>query len=236
MQELTDCVQARLDKTQEEAARQHVTLAGNAALVPAFGDASPSAPAAGNSPAAVDPLAMLNDIFSQRDDRWGVQATVAQPSLKIGTNLALSVHSDRDGFVYLFYQGTQPGSFYLLFPNQLDANNAIVANQAMNLPRPDWNVTALGPHGTDHLLVMVTETARDFSTLALPAEYVSQAGPFEKIRTTVAAAQHVGQIATLSAAASKDACSHTGPTRDLGVAKTCSNVFGASMVSIDETD
>ena len=116
MQELTACVQARLDKTQEESARQHATLAGNAALVPAFGDSSPSGAAAGGSPAAVDPLAMLNDIYNQRDDRWTVQATVAQPMLKIGANLALSVHSERDGFVYLFYQGTQPGSFYLLFP------------------------------------------------------------------------------------------------------------------------
>ena len=162
MQELTACVQARLDKTQEESARQHATLAGNAALVPAFGDSSPSGAAAGGSPAAVDPLAMFNDIYNQRDDRWTVQATVAQPMLKIGANLALSVHSERDGFVYLFYQGTQPGSFYLLFPNQLDSNNAIAANQEMQLPRRDWSVTALGPRGTDHLMVMVTETARDF--------------------------------------------------------------------------
>jgi Caspase domain/Domain of unknown function (DUF4384) len=236
MQELTACVQARLDKTQEESARQHATLAGNAALVPAFGDSSPSGAAAGGSPAAVDPLAMLNDIYNQRDDRWTVQATVAQPMLKIGANLALSVHSERDGFVYLFYQGTQPGSFYLLFPNQLDSNNAIAANQEMQLPRRDWSVTALGPRGTDHLMVMVTETARDFSPLALPAEYVSQAGPFEKIQTTVAAAQHISQIATLSAAASQDACKHAGATRDLGVARQCSNVFGASMLSVEETD
>jgi len=236
MQALTDCVQARLDKTQEESARQHATLAGNAALVPAFGDSSPSGAAAGGAPAAVDPVAMLNAIYSQRDDRWGVQATVAQPTLKIGANLDLSVRSARDGFVYLFYQGTQPGSFYLLFPNQLDSNNAIAANQEMPLPRRDWNVTALGPRGTDHLMVMVTETARDFSTLALPAEYVSQAGPFEKIQTTVAAAQHISQLATLSAAASKDACKNAGASRDLGVARQCSNVFGASLVSVEETD
>jgi hypothetical protein len=239
MQELTACVQARLDKTQEDSARQHATLAGNAALVPAFGDTSPSAgvqPGNGAPPVIVDTLATLNDIYSARDDRWDVQASVAQPTLKIGTNLALSVRSQRDGFVYLFYQGTQPGSFYLLFPNQLDSNNAIVANQELQLPRPDWSVTALGPQGTDHMMVMVSATARDFSTLALPAEYVSQAGPFEKIQTTAAAAQHISQIATLSAAAGKDACKSVGGTRDLGVAKQCSNVFGASLVSVVETD
>jgi hypothetical protein len=231
MQELTACVQARLDKTQEDSARQHATLVGNAALVPAFDDAAP-----GGGGVTIDTPATLNDIYSQRDDRWDVQATVAQPTLKIGNNLALSVHSQRDGFVYLFYQGTQTGSFYLLFPNQLDSNNTIAANQDLQLPRGDWNVTALGPPGTDHMLVLVTATARDFSTLALPAEYVSQAGPFEKIQPTSSAAQHVGQIATLSAAAGKDACKSAGGKRDLGVAKRCSNVFGASLVSVVETD
>jgi hypothetical protein len=178
----------------------------------------------------------LHDIYSQRDDRWEVRASVSQPTLKIGSNLALSVRSQRNGFVYLFYQGTQPGSFYLLFPNRLDSNNAITADQDLNLPREDWNVTALGPRGTDHLLVMVTETTRDFSSLSLPGAYVSQAGPFEKFEPSVAAAQHIGQIASLSAAAGQDACKRLGATRDLGVAKQCSNVFGATLLSVEETD
>jgi hypothetical protein len=158
-----------------------------------------------------------------------------QPTLKIGSNLNVSVRSPRAGFLYLFYQGSQPDSFYLLFPNQLDSVNAISANQELNLPRSDWSVTALGPRGTDHLLVMVTETARDFSALALPAEYVSQAGPFEKIQRTPQAVARIGQIATLSAATSKPACQN-GASRDLGVARKCSNVFGASLVSVEEID
>jgi hypothetical protein len=238
MQELTACVQARLDKTQQEAARQHVTLAGNAALVPSFVGPGPvpAATPAVTAAAAADPLAALNDIYGQRDDRWQVQVHLAQPALKIGANLALSVRSQRDGFLYMFYEGTQPGSFYLLFPNQLDSNNAIAANQDVLLPRPDWTVTALGPRGTDHLMVMVTATPRDFSALALPAEYVSAAGPFEKIRPTLQAAAHISQIATLSAAAGKAACQSTGAQRDPGVARQCSNVFGASLVSVEETD
>ena len=242
MQELTDCVQARLDKTQEDSALQHATLVGNAKLVPAFSDSGggvpppPSAPpAAPAPPAPIDTLATLNDIYNQRDDRWGVEAKLAQPTLKIGSNLNVSVRSQRDGFVYLFYQGTQPDSFYLLFPNQLDSANAISANQELALPRSDWSVTALGPRGTDHLLVMVTETARDFSALALPAEYVSQAGPFEKIQHTPQAVARIGQIATLSAATRKPVCQN-GATRDLGVARQCSNLFGASLVSVEEID
>jgi hypothetical protein len=236
MQELAACVQARLDKTQEEEARQHVTLAGNSALVPVFVDSSPAAaaPAAAASPA--DPLAMLHDIYNQRDDRWQVQATLGQPALKIGTNLAMSIHSQRDGFIYLFYQGTQPGSFYLLFPNRLDSNNAIAANQDLKLPRQSWTVTALGPHGTDHVMVMVSATARDFSALALPAEYVSAAGPFEKIRATPQAVSHISRLATLSAASRQAACQAAGDKRDVNAARACSNVFGAALVSVEETD
>jgi hypothetical protein len=233
MQELTACVQARLDKTQEDAARQHVTLAGNAALVPSFVE---TGPAAGAAPAKIDVLATMNDIYSQRDDRWQVQATLGKPTLKIGTNLGFTIRSQHDGFVYIFYQGTQPDSFYLLFPNQLDGNNAIQANQELQVPRQDWAVTALGPRGTDHLMVMVTATPRDFSTLALPAEYVSQAGPFQKIKPSEQAVARISQIATLSAAAGKAACQKAGANRDLGVAEQCSNVYGASLVSVEETD
>ena len=233
MQELTACVQERLDKSQVAEARQHATLAGNGALVPMFLDSKPNALA----PAAVaDPLAALNDIYNQRDDRWQVQATLSRPQLKIGSKLALSIRSARDGFVYLFYQGTQPGSFYLLFPNQLDSNNAISANQDLPLPRAEWSVTALGPRGTDHLMVMVSATARDFSTLALPAAYVSTAGPFKKFTATSQAMAHVSQIATLSAAASKNVCQGAGEQRDAGAALACSNVFGARLVSVEETD
>jgi hypothetical protein len=198
--------------------------------------AAPATPApAPAPPAPIDTLATLNDIYNQRDDRWQVEAKLDHPTLKIGSNLKVSVHSQRDGFIYLFYQGSQPDSFYLLFPNQLDPANAISANQELALPRSDWSVTALGPRGTDHLLVMVTETARDFSALALPAEYVSQSGPFEKIQRTPQAVARIGQIATLSAATRKPAC-QSGASRDLGVARQCSNVFGASLVSVEEID
>ena len=95
MQELTDCVQARLDKTQEASARQHVTLAGNGALVPGFADSDPHE----GPPAQVDTLAALNDIYHQRDDRWQVQVNLGQPTLKIGTNLGMSIRSQRNGFV-----------------------------------------------------------------------------------------------------------------------------------------
>ena len=238
MQELTDCVQARLNKTQEESALQHPTLAGNAALVPALTGAPATAPTAAAPvvDSTVDTLASMNDIYGQRDDRWQVAATLKSPTLKIGSNLTLSVRSQRDGYVYLFYRGTQPDSFYLLFPNQLDSANAIKANQELQLPRQDWSVTALGPKGTDHLMVMVSDTPRDFSALSLPANYVSQSGPFEKIQPTSQAVARIGQSAALSAAFNQPECQNNARQRDLAVAKRCSNVFGAALVSVEETD
>jgi uncharacterized protein DUF4384 len=239
MQELADCVQARLNKTQEASALQHPTLAGNPGLVPALNDSGGSSAVDGASTAPIAPidtLASMNDIFAQRDDRWQVSAKLQSPSLKIGSNLNVSVHSQRDGFVYLFYRGTQPDSFYLLFPNQLDAANSIKANQDMLLPRQDWSVTALGPKGVDHLLVLVTDTPRDFSNLALPAEYVSKAGPFEKFQPSAQAVARIGQAAILSAAFKQKECASGGGKRDLAVARRCSNAFGAAMVSVEETD
>jgi hypothetical protein len=119
MQELTDCVQARLDKTQEDAALQHATLVGNTRLVPAFSDTAPTvppaqsapvvsaaAPATSAAPAPIDTLATLNDIYNQRDDRWQIEAKLGQPTLKIGSNLNMTVRSQRGGFIYLFYQGS----------------------------------------------------------------------------------------------------------------------------------
>jgi hypothetical protein len=270
MQELTDCVQARLDKTQEDSARQHATLAGNAGLVPSMADAGGAAPppsAVASAPpsaapapaptptaapapaapattapataapaAAANVVAALTDIYNQRDDRWAVDAKLAAPYLKIGANLELSIRSQRDGYVYVFYRGTTPDSFYLLFPNQLDSANGIAANQEIKLPRKDWSVTALGPKGTDHLMVMITETPRDFSGLALPAQYVSQSGPFEKIQPTAAAVASIGQAAILSSALKQTECSSAAGKRDVGVARRCSNVFGASVLSVEETD
>jgi Caspase domain/Domain of unknown function (DUF4384) len=231
--EMVACVQGRVDKAQDESERQHITLAGNSALVPVFSD-TPVTSIVGTAP--VDTLAAIMDIYQQRDDRWNVNVTVGQPKLKIGSNLGLTVRSDRAGFVYIFYRGSQPDSFYLLFPNQLDASNAIAANQELQLPRPAWSVTALGPTGVDHLMVMITESPRDFSTLSLPAEYVSQAGAFDKIRPTSQAVSKIGQLATLSAAAGKAGCNDAAGTRDLGVARSCSSAFGAGLVSVEETN
>ena len=233
MQELTACVQARLDKTQEEAARQHATLAGNAALVPAFVDSSPSGAGA---PAAADPLATLNEIYNQRDDRWQVagepraadaqdrhQPRAVDPLAARRIRLhVLSGHPTRQ----LLSAVSESTRF-----EQCDCGEPGAAAAAPGLERDGARASRhRSCDGDGH------RDPAGLLGLALPAEYVSAAGPFEKIRPTAQAVAHISQIATLSAAAGKAACQSTGDKRDLGVARQCSNVFGASLVSVEETD
>jgi len=182
----------------------------------------------------VNPLATLNDLYAQRDDRWGVSASLSKPVLKIGADvLDLAVTSQRDGFLYVFYLGSQPGSFYLLFPNQLDDDNAIRANEPLQLPRPSWTVNALGPAGTDHILVMVSETARELGDYSLPTPYVSLSGPFGRIAPSAQAVAHLNEIARLSVNFRSAECRSTAG-RDRAVASRCSNSYGAALLSVEE--
>jgi hypothetical protein len=298
MQELTDCVQGRLDGQEERGRLQHLTLTGNADLVPGFTedtgpgpdpepaptpgpapgpgpDPAPTpgptpgpAPAPGPAPGPgpmptpgpgptptpdpgpgpdpkppvpplppvpeINTLAALNDIYSQRDDRWGVQVRLGKPTLQIGADvLDFSITSQRDGFVYIFYLGTQANSFYLLFPNQIDADNGIKAGEELQLPRESWSVNALGPAGTDHLLVMVTENPRDLGDYSLPKEYVSLNGPFGMFHVTPGTAGHINEAATLAKSFRSPECLSTDH-RDLAVARHCANSFGAAVVNVEE--
>jgi hypothetical protein len=260
MQELTDCVQGRLDGQEDRGQLQHLTLTGNADLVPGFtedttpgpGPAPGPAPGPGPTPdpgpapgptppvppppppPEINTLAALNDIYTQRDDRWGVAVRLGKPTLQIGTDvLDFSITSQRDGFVYIFYLGTQPNSFYLLFPNQIDAQNGIKAGEELRLPRASWSVNALGPAGTDHLLVMVTENPRDLGDYSLPKEYVSLSGPFGMFQVTPATAAHINQAATLAKSFRSPECLST-EHRDLAVARHCANSFGAAVVNVEE--
>ncbi len=132
-------------------------------------------------PPAVQPalasLATLREIASQGNPRRQVEVTLSRPSLKIGSDaLALTVKARYDGYVHLVLLGSDRKSFYLLFPNGLDTDNRIKANQPLTLPRPDWSLLAQGPAGTDHLLVLVSDTPRDLKSLT--ASPPDSAAPF----------------------------------------------------------
>ena len=122
-------------------------------------------------------LATLRVIEQQSNPRRKVEVVLSRNSLKIGKDpLALTVKSSHDGYAHLLLLGSDRKSFYLLFPNGLDSDNRIRANQRLSLPRPDWKLVAQGPAGTDQLLVLVSDTQRDLK--ALTASLPDAAAPF----------------------------------------------------------
>ncbi len=134
---------------------------------------TPAQPATSPAPAtAPEPMlasvATLTDIEQQRDPRMVLDVKLSKPVLKIGKDaLDLSIKSSHDGYIYLVLLGSDRKSFYVLYPNGLDKDNRIKAGQTRKLPRPDWQLEAAGPPGTDHLLVMVASSPRQIDRLAM---------------------------------------------------------------------
>ena len=132
-------------------------------------------PAAGTSPSklptpepALASLATLKDIEQQRNPKRLVEVQVSKSTLKIGKDsLDLSIKSSHDGYLYLILLGSDSKSFYVLYPNGLDKNNQVKAGQTVRIPRPDWEVKAAGPVGTNNLLVMVSDSPRKLNTLTM---------------------------------------------------------------------
>jgi hypothetical protein len=144
--------------------------------------ASLPAPAPSTSPTklpapeqALASLATLKDIEQQRNPKRLVEVQVSKPSLKIGKDsLGLSIKSSHDGYLYLILLGSDSKSFYVLYPNGLDKNNQVKAGQTVRIPRPDWEVKAAGPVGTNNLLVMVSDTPRKLNTLIMSEPIASE--------------------------------------------------------------
>jgi hypothetical protein len=113
-------------------------------------------------------LATLKDIEQQRNPKRVVDVKVSKLAMKIGKDsLDLSIKSSHDGYIYMILLGSDAKSFYVLYPNGLDKNNAIKAGQTVRIPKPDWEVKAAGPVGTNNLLVMVSDTPRKLNSLTM---------------------------------------------------------------------
>ena len=101
----------------------------------------------------------------------------------------------------------------------------------MQLPRKGWRITAAGPKGFDTVLVMVSDSPRDLSTLAGQAM-----GPFVK---TFLTPQGHSQLQTLlgnSANADQLVCQQGGSMRNLNVERECSDNFASALIQIEERD
>lgn len=237
VEEIRACAQERIDAQLRNATGylpHHVTVTGNPSLVLSYAakdteGESPATPApTAAAPAKPSPLAALNDIYNNRDDRRLVTLKSDKPALRIGQDkLDLSVTSREAGYLYLLMVGSDGEAFDLLFPNQIDRNNLIQAGETVRLPRAGWQLTVQGPAGRDTLLAIVTDAPRDFGKAGL-----KPAGPFSMVGAV--AAKDIQLVTATSAQAERDECSGDRTTRNIGVQKSCSNAYGAALLSIDE--
>lgn len=196
--------------------------------VAALAPAPVPVPVAAPAPAALTGEQALRQLFNQRDAKRRVAVTARKEPLKIGQDaLDFSVQSSRAGFVYVAMAGSDNKSVYLLFPNDLDQNNKIEAGQTLQLPRPNWRVKAAGPAGTDHLLVMVTASPRDLTLLG-----ANKAGPFVASLNDAQGRAKMGALMTTAPVVATQACQSAAARRNN---PPCSDAYGASMFTIEET-
>ena len=129
---------------------------------------------------AVVSLATLNDIEQQRNPKRQLDVKLAKSELKIGKDiLDLTLKSSHDGYVYIVLLGSDSKSFYILYPNGLDMDNRIKAGKALQLPKPDWQIKAAGPVGTNNILVMVSDTPRRLEKLTMATPTAAEPFTYE---------------------------------------------------------
>ena len=239
MEEIRICAQEKINKRMANDTNykpHNLVLNGNADFVPAWFSqisATPvvSGPVVAAAPAPLPPPLTgeqaLRQMFDQRDAKRQVQVSMGQAPLRIGKDaLDLTVQSDRDGYVYIALAGSDNQAVYMLFPNTLDGNNQIKAGQKLVLPRPTWRVTAGGPVGTDHVMVMVSDAPRDLSALA-----ANKAGPFVGSLNDAQGRAQLGALLSSARLADTTQC-QSAATRAQNAA--CSDAYGAAMVAVEE--
>jgi hypothetical protein len=209
---------ALLDRTPDTPAGGPDTAAATpvVATAPAAAVATPAPPAA----TPFDPIAALDAVQAGADPQRAVTVNVTTSRARIGKDkLRFSIRSAHAGYVYVHMVGTNQSDFLLLFPNGVDKQNRIRAGETITLPRPGFEIQFSGPAGTDHFVVMVSESPRDFTAAGLVASDTISTFPTE--RTAQAHAAHTG---TAPLFAGVPVCA-TGP---------CAGSYGAASFVIEE--
>ena len=181
---------------------------------------------------AVKPSALLAQIHAQRNASRQLTATANPKVMRILQDpLHLRIQSPKAGYLYVALAGSDQKSLYLLYPNKLDGNNRIEANQTIELPKTGWKITAAGPKGMDTVLVMVTDSPRDLSQL--DGENV---GPFVKTLLTTDGKSKLQWLLANSENQDQKACQMGGNKRNLQVSEACSDGFASALVEIQEVE
>ncbi len=239
--EVTRCAQEKVDKSLANinmagVLGQTMTVGGNRSFVPAWIASTFAASAAESEArpgthvqATTSPAGILGEIHRQRDANRAVDVRLARPVLRINRDaLEMTIRSNRDGYVYIAIAGSDRTSLYLLYPNERDRENRLVAGETLVLPRSNWEVVASGPAGRDTLLVMVTDAPRRLDLLrALPE------GPFMKALLDEGGRSRLQSV--LANGGESPSCASAGSPEAAGTGvEACSDAFGAALVSVDE--
>ena len=95
--------------------------------------------------------------------QWVVDLSVKPDTVAVGNlGMMVTIHSARSGYLTLFQLGTD-GKEEVIFPNSLDQDNRIEADNSLTLPRQSWQWNAAAGNG--RLLAVVSEKAVDTQSL-----------------------------------------------------------------------
>ncbi|MGT2475796.1 protein kinase domain-containing protein [Paraburkholderia terrae] len=198
--------------TQAPPASAPVSTAANTTTNP-IPSAAPALP-------AYTPGGELDRIVSLADPSISVKANTRSTTARISKDhLQFRVGSNRAGYVYVFMVDPA-GQYLMLFPNEIDKNNAIAAGQTLSLPRASWPMMAGAPAGPNHFLVLVSSAPRDFADGGLQRESVFADFPAEAQRAAA-----IRRTVSYSPFAGKPRCTAS--------ATQCPDTFGAATFTID---
>jgi len=173
-----------------------------------------------------DPINILDEIFDYRDRNHAVTVSIDKIQFKINKDqLNFKIHSSKPGYIYTLAVGSDRSNFFLFFPNEVDQENFIRANEQIELPRDKWKLTSRGPAGTNHFIVIVSKYPRDFSNTGFYQD--SFFGTFSPERARELYQSHTGTVPLF---AGKAICSSSASTED------CTESYGAALFTIKEVE
>ena len=127
--------------------------------------------------ASAAPAALLDRVYRQRHPGHEVTVSASPARARIGHDrMTLRLRSARAGYLYVLMAGTEH-ELLLLYPNATDDRNYVAADTDVQLPGSGWRLSAGGPPGTDHFLVVVSETPLDVAALGLERTGIYQRYP-----------------------------------------------------------
>ena len=195
----------------------------------------PSPPTAATSAAVMAPTPAAAKVAEPKlQAAWHATLKNASPSfnltasevgnpLQVGRDsLGLELNTARSGWIYLLLWDRANGQISLIFPNDVDREHWLEAGQPLRLPRPRWNYVADTPAGEWELLLLASESPRDFSKLGLTPDGVMLAANEARVEQVLTGAG-LGQL-------------HLAGNPACGRASPCPLDYGAIALTLREVE